>query len=186
MENWNSIMDESNILKNVKKEPLQEIEIKTEYLENQYEESAENFESLASVWSYLVKRCRFLLKEENGYNKMNSYLLTKILIKEVNILLSEVVNFFQECCSPMNFDEKSDQDVFEVNGLLVNCVPCHPQNSTCYYKICSDIPETYLETLFSPLPGEIQDNEYYVPLAPIVEIDIKKETNIQKVKLVEK
>ena len=41
MENWNSIMDESNILNNVKKEPLQEIEIKTEYLENQYEETAE-------------------------------------------------------------------------------------------------------------------------------------------------
>ena len=63
MENWNSIMDESdNFLNNVKKEPLQEIEIKTEYLENQYEKTAENFdtfESLSSVWSFLVKRCRF-------------------------------------------------------------------------------------------------------------------------------
>ena len=70
-----------------------------------------------------------------------------------------------------------------VDGLLVNCLPCHPQNLKCFYKICSDIPQTYLDTIFSPLyNNEIEqaedlfDNSDFLPLAPNVELDIKSET----------
>ena len=65
----------------------------------------------------------------------------------------------------------------EVDGLLVNCLPCHPQNVKCHYKICNDIPKAYLETLFSPLPSEIEESamkeEFDLPFAPSVEVETK-------------
>ena len=87
---------------------------------------------------------------------MNSNLLTKILIKETNELLQQIVAFFQDCCSPLDQEEQYGDSTLEVDGLLVNCLPCHPQNVKCYYRVCNDIPKTYLETLFSPLTSEIQ------------------------------
>ena len=53
----------------------------------------------------------------------------------------------------------------------------------CYYKISSEVPKTYLETLFSPLQNEFEEaindfeNDYVLPLAPEVKIDIKKENS---------
>ena len=65
----------------------------------------------------------------------------------------------------------------EVDGLLVNCLPCHPQNVKCHYKFCNDIPKAYLETLFSPLPSEIEESamkeEFDLPFAPSVEVETK-------------
>ena len=72
----------------------------------------------------------------------------------------------------------SIENVLEVDGLLVNCLPCHPQNNSCYYKISNDIPQFYLETLFCPLESEIENNYYngedYLPLTPGVDINIKR------------
>jgi len=91
--------------------------------------------------------------------------------------------------NPENFDEKYSEDLLEIEGLLVSCLPCHPQNSKCFYRTCNDIPQKYLDTLFCPLINENEDDDfkdhddYYMPLAPNVEIDIKKENsevNIEK------
>ena len=53
------------------------------------------------------------------------------------------------------------------------------------YKVCNDVPQKYLDTLFSPLETEIENNQTftddsYLPLAPNVEIDVK---NIKKEKI---
>merc|ERR1719219_1383090 len=118
---------------------------------------------------------------------MNSHLITKILVKEVNELLANVVTFFKQCCICVNQEDSYIENVLEVDGLLVNCLPCHPQNLSCFYKISKDIPKVYLETLFSPLDNEIEENnpndDHFLPLAPQVEIDIKKEaTDIKATK----
>ena len=94
----------------------------------------------------LVGRCRFLLQEEHGHINMNSYLIAEILIKETNELLSEIVKFFQDCCNPVSQTKNPGESILTVDGLLVNCLPCHPQNLKCSYKICTDIPQTYLDT----------------------------------------
>ena len=104
--------------------------------------------------------------------------MAKIFIKEINELLTETVKFFQTCCNPITSDDKNTDETIEVNGLLVNCLPCHPQNLNCYYKLGSDIPKIYLETFFSPLieeQEEFQNENYDLPLAPTVEVDVKKE-----------
>ena len=104
--------------------------------------------------------------------------MAKIFIKEINELLTETVKFFQTCCNPIT-DNRDTDDTIEVNGLLVNCLPCHPQNLNCYYKLGSDIPKIYLETFFSPLieeQEEFQNENYDLPLAPTVgKVDVKKE-----------
>ena len=169
----------ANNLKNVKEEPLDD-DFKHEFLgyqEQYYNGESENFSELSNVWSFLVKRCRLLLQDE--YGQMNSYLLAKILIKEVNDFLLDIVTFFKDCCIPISQEEIQSESILEVDGLLVNCLPAHPQNLKCFYRICSDIPKTYLETLFSLLPNEFVEDSFpenaYLPLAPNVEINIKKE-----------
>merc|ERR1719367_944897 len=110
---------------------------------------------------------------------MNSHLLTKILVKEVNELLSNVITFFQDCCISIEHNENYIENVLEVDGLLVNCLPCHQQNKSCFYRIATDIPQSYLNTLFCPLDNEIENNYYdgenYLPIPPEVEMDVKKD-----------
>ena len=191
-----NMLDPSDYLTDIKQEPLDSFDEITKFgVKNevfQYQNDQDNhyqnvedftandpFPASLNTWSLLVKRCRFLIQEEYQHNQMNSYLLSKLLVKEVNELLSNVVTFFQDCCVTVNQDEYYSESTLEVDGLLVNCLPCHPQNTSCYYRISSDIPEVYLETLFCPLDNEIENNDYngdaYLPLAPEVEIDIKKE-----------
>ena len=197
-------LDPSDYLKDIKQEPLDipdeqsSLGVKNEYFEYQNENldySNEHFEyqneadfnqkdpfsSSSNIWELLVKRCRFLIQEEQEYSRMNSHLITRILIKEVNELLSNVVTFFQDCCISVEQNEDYVENVLEVDGLLINCLPCHPQNLSCHYKISNDIPHVYLETLFSPLDNEVEENipndNDFLPLAPQVELDVKKEGN---------
>ena len=105
----------------------------------QYHEYIPQYEnqnpSNSNIWSVLVNQCRYLLQEEYGYDQMNSSLITKILIKEANGLLVDIVRFFQECCNPITEQEEYNEGTLEIDGLLVNCLPCHPQNLKCYYKV---------------------------------------------------
>ena len=169
------------VMANIKEEPL-DVDFKQElfnYQDKDYSESELLSES-SDIWSLLVKRCRLLLQEE--YGQMNSYLLTKLLIKESNQFLSAIVKFFQDCCMPASQEEIQCESTLEVDGLLINCLPCHPKNLKCYYKICSDLPKTYLETLFSLLPSEVVEEDEYLPMAPNVEVDIKTEVTDTKTK----
>ena len=59
----------------------------------------------------------------------------KKLVKKYNELLVQSSKFFQEWCSPVGKEENYNEDIIEVDGLLVNCLPCHLQNISCYYKI---------------------------------------------------
>ena len=176
-----------------------DVDVKNELFE--YEQNlnniSETYATSINIWSSLVERCRFLLQEEHGHSQMNSTLITKILIKESNELLQQIVNFFKECCNPISEEELMNESLLEVDGLLVNCLQCHSKNNICYYKISSDVPKTYLETLFSPLPNEIEElgedfkDDYFLPLVPEIEVDIKKEnsdvkTNDKKAKRVPK
>ena len=170
------------------KNELFEYQNNTEYYQNDTEYGAiDPYDPASNIWSLLVKRCRYLIQNEHQHNQMNSYLITKILVKEVNELLSDVVAFFQDCCITLNENENFSESTLEVDGLLVNCLPCHPQNNSCCYRISSDIPDVYLETLFCPLDSEIDNNTFiddnYLPFAPEVDIDIKKEVkDIKKIK----
>ena len=176
-------MNSENYLNQVKEEPVDD-DVKNDIFDFQNQlgvEESNDFALSSSIWSTLVGRCRFLLQEEHGHINMNSYLIAEILIKETNELLSEIVKFFQDCCNPVSQTKNPGESILTVDGLLVNCLPCHPQNLKCSYKISTDIPQMYLDTLFSPLPNEIEgedqfDNDF-LPLAPNIEIDIKKETN---------
>jgi len=180
----------------VKNEKYQyEDEYQNEY-QNEYHNEYQNeagystndaFPTSLNTWELLIKRCRFLIQEEHQHNQMNSHLMTKILVKEINEVLSNVVTFFQDCCIAIEENENLVENLLEVDGLLVNCLPCHPQNNSCHYKISNDIPKKYLETLFCPLDGEIENNYYngddYLPLAPEVELDVKKEVKeVKKIK----
>ena len=187
-------IDPSEYLTDIKKEPVdnhdeqESFGVKNEHFEYQ---NGSNFDTndpypaSSNAWELIVKRCRYLIQEEHEHYQMNSHLLTKILVKEVNEILSNVVAFFQDCCISVEQNENYIENVLEVDGLLVNCLPCHPQNNSCYYKISNDIPQFYLETLFCPLESEIENNYYngedYLPLAPEVDINIKKvDVNIKK------
>ena len=186
--------DHPKYLADIKKEPVDALDqqdsfgVKNENFEYQNENNFsanESYPASSNVWELLVKRCRYLIQEEHEHYQMNSHLLTKILVKEVNEILSNVVTFFQDCCISVEQNEYYTENKLEVDGLLVNCLPCHPQNNSCYYKISNDIPQFYLETLFCPLESEIENNYYngedYLPLAPEVDINIKKvDVNIKK------
>ena len=146
-----------NHFKFVKQEPL-EINTKNELLHYQETFNENDFLSSASIslWPMLVKRCRFLF-QEYGHTQMNSHFLTEILIKEANELLQDIANFFQDCCKPIVQEKNHSEGTIIVNGLLGNCLPCGPENSICHYIVSSDIPQVYLETLFSPLSNETED-----------------------------
>jgi len=178
---------------NFKQEPLEYV--KTDDLA--YQNYTNNVEkqslSTSIIWSMLVSQCRYLLQEEYEFNQMNSTLMTKILVKEVNHLLVDIVNFFHDCCHPLNQEEICSENSVEVDGLLVNILPCHPQNLECFYRVRNDIPQEYLGTLFSPLDNEIENDKNALDfpfnhhlLIPNIEVDIKKEPDfghtVKKVK----
>ena len=170
----------ANHFKFVKQEPL-EINTKNELIHYQETFNENDFLPSASLnlWTMLVKRCRFLFQEEYGHTQMNSHFLTEILIKEANELLQDIAKFFQDCCKPIVQENNHSEGTLIVDGLLVNCLPYGPKNSICHYIVSSDIPQVYLETLFSPLSNEIEDIDFddngFMPLAPNVEIDVKLE-----------
>ena len=132
--------------KNIKEEPL-DSDVKHDFFDYQdqtyqnqsYNVGSEYCDESQNIWSFMVQRCRLLLQEE--YGQMNSYLLTKLLIKESNEFLSDMTTFFKDCCVPISEEEINNENILEVDGLLVNCLPCHPKNLKCYYTICSDIPK---------------------------------------------
>ena len=171
-----------NYLKHVKQEPT-DISVKNELFEEQIQDNVgkNNLLSLSlPIWSLLVEQTRFLLQEEYSNCRIDNHLITKVLIKQVNELLLNVVKFFQDCYNPISGEEKSNEETLEVDGLLVNILRCHPQNLTCCYKICDNIPKIYLETLFSSFyHNDIEDDglneDHVLPYAPNVELNIKEE-----------
>jgi len=172
----------------VKQEPLDE-DFKNQLFEdaNQYadfSEVADPFNSVSlPMWSLLVNRTLFLSKYQEGNRTqyLSQAAVTKLLIKEVNELLTNVIKFFQECCVPVCKEEKSDLESLEIDGPLIHCLPCHPQNPRCFYNLKRDIPQVYSDTLFNPSTNEFEynnfDSENYglLPLAPDIDIDIKQE-----------
>ena len=167
----------------IKQEPI-DVDFKSELIEgtNQFD-FVENdpFSPSSPIWSLLVNRTLFLLQDEN--RNIDRTFIIKTLIKEVNELLSDVVNLFQECCNPTSQDEKIGEEIVEVDGLLVNCLPCHPQNFTCHYRINDQIPQFYNDTLFSILnfqhetamDMEFENQNYMTNFTPSENIDIKQE-----------
>merc|ERR1712223_889436 len=130
----------------------------------------------ATIWSVLVDRCRSLLHEENGDAPINPQMITNILIKETNEFLLNFVNFFEECCSSISDTENYSENIIEVDGLLVNCLPDYlrTDNHTCHYEISSQVSKAHLETLFGPLDYEVvEEDDYFDP-----EIDIECGTQI--------
>ena len=167
-----------NHFKFVKQEPL-EINTKNEPLQYQDTFNENDFLPSASIslWAMLVKRCRFLFQEDYGHTQMNSHFLTEILIREANEFLQDIANFFQDCCKPIVQENNHSEGTLIVNGLLVNCLPCGPKNSICHYIVSTDVPQVYLETIFSPLSNEIENIDFdyngFMPLALNFEISGK-------------
>ena len=108
----------------VKQEPLDDV--KTDIFEHQsyknYDKNC-NLPTNSTTWSKLVSQCRVLLQEEYEFNQMNSTLMTKIIVKEANDLLRNIVKFFQDCCNPLDQEEVCSENSIEVDGLLVNILP---------------------------------------------------------------
>ena len=132
-----------------------------DYQNQIYYNENDQFDISLPTWSLIVNKCRFLLQENSQYYQFDQNLnlnITKILIKEINDLLQETVQFFQECYNPISDENNHNKDIIEVNGLLVNCLPCHPQNLKCCYKLSNTIPKSYQETFFSPLFNNIEDD----------------------------
>jgi len=107
-ETHNNHIDSDDYLNQVKQEPPDiDVDVKNELFD--YEQNLKNigetYATSINIWSSLVERCRFLLQEEHGHSQMNSTLITKILIKESNELLKQIVNFFKECCNPISEEE---------------------------------------------------------------------------------
>ena len=161
----------------VKQEPL-DVDFKSDLVEgsNQFDYSDINpFTPNPSAWSLIVDRTLVLLHEENSHLSRST--IIKALVKEVNSLLYDVINLFQDCCKPIGPDEKSKGEMLEVDGLLVNCLPCLPDKFTCQYRINNEIPQFYNDTLFSVLNNyNGEDNQNYTTdFTPNADIDVKKE-----------
>ena len=176
-------MEEVKSSDDVKEEPL-DIDFKNKQTEQPYPCDfgiADPYvTSSTSMWTSLVNRTLFLLEDEIRNKHPNHSNITSILVKEVNELLSEVNEFFKECWNPI-VEEEECKDTLKVDGAIVDCLPCHPQNSECFYKLANDIPQSYSETIFSPLTLEndwdaLDDSDLY-DFSPNVKIDIKSETN---------
>ena len=176
-------MNEGKSSDDVKEEPL-DIDFTNEQTEQPYQsefgEADPYVTSSTSMWTSLVNRTLFLLEDEIRNKHPNHSNITSILIKEVNELLHEVNEFFKECWNPIS-EEKDCKDTLKVDGAIVDCLPCHPQNSECFYKLANDIPQSYSETIFSPLTlkndWDALDDSEIDHFAPNVAIDIKSETN---------
>ena len=107
----------------VKQEPLDDPQTNIFDYQNQ-NKIIENYNlSTSYSWSMLVSQCRYLLQEEYEFNQMNSTLMTKIIVKEANDLLRNIVKFFQDCCNPLDQEEVCSENSVEVDGLLVNILP---------------------------------------------------------------
>ena len=92
-----------NYTKQVKEEPL-DVEVNYGLFQYQNQESAREISVSLPTWSFLVSRCHFLLQENNKSDKFNPSIITKILVQEVNELLSDILKFFQECYNPISPD----------------------------------------------------------------------------------
>ena len=176
----NSI-DHGNFSEQVKEEPFDDGDVKNGLFKLEDQNVSAINKELSPTWSLLIERCHLLLTSEKKKSRLDPISITKILVKEVNELLFDIVKFFQECYSLVGHaEEKSNEDLLlEVSGLLINSLPFNSQNLKCCFRLCSEIPKKYLDTLFSPLTEEIDEDDYkedfYMPLAPDVEIDVIKE-----------
>jgi len=92
-----------NYSKPVKEEPLDE-DVKNGLFQYQNQEGTSEISVSLPIWSFLVSRCHFLLQENNKSHKFNPSIITKILVQEVNELLSDILKFFQECYNPISSD----------------------------------------------------------------------------------
>ena len=107
-----------NYSKPVKEEPLDD-DVKNGLFQYPNQEGTNEVSVSLPIWSFLVSRCHFLLQENEKSGKFNPSIMTKILVKEVNELLSDILRFFQECYNPMNpesFNENYAEDLLEVEG----------------------------------------------------------------------
>lgn len=59
----------------------------------------------ASVWSFLVKRARYLHQTEHG-TSMNQSKLTRTLLQEVQQLLNDVSGFVRTCCDQHSIEHE--------------------------------------------------------------------------------
>ena len=139
-------------LSSVKQEPI-DIDFKSELVEgtNHFDHGEiDPFTPHTSTWSLIIDHTLSILQqEENRY--LNHSTIIKALIKEVNSLLHDIVNTLQDCCNPIGPDEECKEEILEVDGLIVNCLPCLPDQFTCHYKIKKEIPQYYQDSLFSLL-----------------------------------
>ena len=85
----------------------------------------------ATIWSVLVDRCRSLLQEQYEDTPISPQMITKILIKETNEFLLHFVNFFEECCNSISEEENYSENIIEVDGLFVNCLPEYLRTDVC-------------------------------------------------------
>ena len=168
----------------VKQEPL-DVDFKSDLVEgtNQFDFSEINpFAPNPSAWSLIVDRTLVLLHEENCHLSRST--IIKALVKEVNSLLYDVINLFQDCCKPIGPEEQSKGEVLEVDGLLVNCLPCLPDKFTCQYRINNEVPQFYNDTLFSVLNNYYGgDNQNYTTdFTSNAGIEVKKEVKAVVIK----
>ena len=84
----------------------------------------------------LVDRCRSLLQEQYEDTPISPQMITKILIKETNEFLLHFVNFFEECCNSISEEENYSENIIEVDGLFVNCLPEYLHTDVCITCDC--------------------------------------------------
>ena len=135
----NSI-DHGNFSEQVKEEPFDDGDVKNGLFKLEDQNVSAINKELSPTWSLLIERCHLLLTSEKKKNRLDPISITKILVKEVNELLFDIVKFFQECYSVVGHtEEKSNEDLLlEVSGLLINSLPFNRCVCDLPYYSCGD------------------------------------------------
>lgn len=129
----------------------------------------------ASVWSFLIKRSRYLFQIENG-SHMNQAKMTLKLLHEVQKLLSELSGFVRSCCDPYHPDHQHDihlQQIEECIMLDDQIAQALMLEKGTKIHVIGNPPSNYLEEVFTPFKEkEDMVSDLYICFMQYIELHI--------------
>jgi len=111
-----------------------------------------------SVWSFLVKRSRYLYQVEHGRTQICPEVQTKLtvtLLREMQQLLNEVSGFVRSCCDQHPGHEMHEEGCIALEDQVAQS--CLLEKGTKLHVIIGNPPSNYHEDLFSQFKAECKN-----------------------------